>query len=178
MQTPREKRKLSRRTLFATALILLLIPLTLYVGVFYLDNKKYYFISLMVLLECMAPFFLIFEGRKPKARELVIIAVLCAIAIAGRAALFMLPQFKPVIAMTIISGVAFGGETGFLVGAMTMLASNVMFSQGPWTPWQMFAVGIIGFFAGVLFRKGWLRRSRGRCASLGRCPPSSSTVGL
>ena len=126
----------------------------------------------------MAPFFLIFEGRKPKARELVIIAVLCAIAIAGRAALFMLPQFKPVIAMTIISGVAFGGETGFLVGAMTMLASNVMFSQGPWTPWQMFAVGIIGFFAGVLFRKGWLRRSRGRCASLGRCPPSSSTVGL
>lgn len=82
-------------------------------GVFYLDNKKYYFISLMVLLECMAPFFLIFEGRKPKARELVIIAVLCAIAIAGRAALFMLPQFKPVIAMTIISGVAFGGETGF-----------------------------------------------------------------
>ena len=64
----------------------------------------------MVLLECMAPFFLIFEGRKPKARELVIIAVLCAIAIAGRAALFMLPQFKPVIAMTIISGVAFGGR--------------------------------------------------------------------
>lgn len=136
-------------------------------GVFYLDNKKYYFISLMVLLECMAPFFLIFEGRKPKARELVIIAVLCAIAIAGRAALFMLPQFKPVIAMTIISGVAFGGETGFLVGAMTMLASNVMFSQGPWTPWQMFAVGIIGFFAGVLFRKGWLRRSRGALCVFG-----------
>ena len=167
VQTPREKRKLSRRTLFATALILLLIPLTLYVGVFYLDNKKYYFISLMVLLECMAPFFLIFEGRKPKVRELVIIAVLCAIAIAGRAALFMLPQFKPVIAMTIISGVAFGGETGFLVGAMTMLASNVMFSQGPWTPWQMFAVGIIGFFAGVLFRKGWLRRSRGALCVFG-----------
>ena len=167
VQTPREKRKLSRRTLFATALILLLIPLTLYVGVFYLDNKKYYFISLMVLLECMAPFFLIFEGRKPKARELVIIAVLCAIAIAGRAALFMLPQFKPVIAMTIISGVAFGGETGFLVGAMTMLASNVMFSQGPWTPWQMFAVGIIGIFAGVLFRKGWLRRSRGALCVFG-----------
>ena len=154
MQTPREKRKLSRRTLFATALILLLIPLTLYVGVFYLDNKKYYFISLMVLLECMAPFFLIFEGRKPKARELVIIAVLCAIAIAGRAALFMLPQFKPVIAMTIISGVAFGGETGFLVGAMTMLASNVMFSQGPWTPWQMFAVGIFGALSAILIYGG------------------------
>ena len=108
----------------------------------------------------MLPFFLIFEGRKPQARELVIIAVICAVGVAGRAVFFMLPQFKPVMALAIIAGVAFGGETGFLVGAMTMLASNVLFSQGPWTPWQMFCMGIIGFLAGVLFRKGWLRRSR------------------
>jgi energy-coupling factor transport system ATP-binding protein len=93
--------------------------------------------------------------------------VLCAIGVAGRAVFFMLPQFKPVIALTILSGVAMGGETGFLVGAMTMLASNVLFSQGPWTPWQMFAMGIIGFLAGVLFRKGWLRRSRGSLCLFG-----------
>ena len=117
-------------------------------------------LALLVLLACMLPFFMVFEGRKPQARELVIIAVLCALGVAGRAAFFMLPQFKPVLALTIISGVAFGGETGFLVGAMTMLASNFLFSQGPWTPFQMFAAGIIGFLAGVLFRKGWLRRSR------------------
>ncbi|HWR56180.1 MAG TPA: ECF transporter S component [Negativicutes bacterium] len=160
VQTPREKRKLTKRTALAAALILLLAPLTLFVGIYYLGGKKYYFISLIVLLECMLPFFLIFEGRKPQARELVIIAVLCAVAVAGRAAFFMLPQFKPVIAIAIIAGVAFGGETGFLVGAVTMLASNVMFSQGPWTPWQMFATGIIGFLAGVLFRKGLLRRAR------------------
>ena len=160
VQTPREKRKLTKRTLAATALILLLIPLTLFIGETYLAGKKYYFISLLILLECMIPFFLIFESRKPQARELVIIAVLCAIGVAGRAAFFMLPQFKPVLALTIIAGVAFGGETGFLVGAMTMLASNVLFSQAPWTPWQMFCMGIIGFLAGVLFRKGWLRRSR------------------
>ena len=72
----------------------------------------------------------------------------------------MLPQFKPVLALTIIAGVAFGGEVGFLVGAMTMLTSNMIFGQGPWTPWQMFAMGIIGFLAGVLFKKGWLRRTR------------------
>ena len=113
------------------------------------------------MLECMLPFFMVFEGRKPQARELVVIAVLCALGVAGRAAFFMLPQFKPVMALTIIAGVAFGGETGFLVGAMTMLASNFLFSQGPWTPFQMFSMGIIGFLAGVLFRKGWLRRSRG-----------------
>ncbi len=160
VQTPKEERKLSKRTIVATILILLLIPLTLFVGETYLAGKKYYFIALLIMLECMIPFFLIFESRKPQARELVIIAVLCAIGVAGRAAFFMLPQFKPIMALTIIAGVAFGGETGFLVGAMTMLASNVMFSQGPWTPWQMFCMGIIGFLAGILFRKGFLRRSR------------------
>lgn len=160
IQTPTEKRKLSKRTLAATVLILLLIPLTLFVGVVYMERKQYYITALAVLLECMVPFFLVFEGRKPKARELVMIATLCALAIAGRAAFFMLPQFKPVMALTIIAGVAFGGETGFLVGAVTMLVSNILFSQGPWTPFQMFAMGIIGFIAGVLYKKGLLLRSR------------------
>ncbi|MDR0906493.1 MAG: ECF transporter S component, partial [Oscillospiraceae bacterium] len=106
------------------------------------------------------PFALVFESRKPQARELVVIATLCAIAVAGRAAFFMLPQFNPVVALVIIAGVAFGGESGFLVGAMTGFVSNMFFGQGPWTPWQMFSFGIIGFLAGVLFRKGILRRSR------------------
>ena len=160
VQTPVEKRRLRKRTAAATVLILLLIPLTLFVGVHFLEGRKYYFISLLILLECMLPFFLIFEGRKPQARELVLIAVLVAMNVAGRAAFFMLPEFKPVVAMTILAGVAFGGETGFLVGAMTMLVSNMLFSQGPWTPWQMFAMGIVGWLAGVLYRKGVLRRSR------------------
>ncbi|MBR4099116.1 MAG: ATP-binding cassette domain-containing protein [Clostridium sp.] len=167
IQNPVERRKLTRRTGLAAGLILLLIPLTLFVGRSYLGGRSYYFIAVLILLECMLPFFLGFEGRKPQARELVIIAVLCAIAVAGRAVFFMLPQFKPVMAIAIIAGVAFGGETGFLVGAMSMLASNVMFSQGPWTPWQMFCMGIIGFLAGILFQKGWLLRTRGALASFG-----------
>ncbi|MBO4676756.1 MAG: ATP-binding cassette domain-containing protein [Oscillospiraceae bacterium] len=160
VQTPKERRKLSRRTIAAAVCILLLIPLTIFVGVYYLGGRKYYFIALLVMLETMLPFFLVFEGRKPQARELVIIAVLCAIGVVGRAAFFMLPMFTPVLALVIIAGVAFGGETGFLVGSMTMVASNVLFGQGTWTPFQMFSAGIIGFLAGVLFRKGLLRRSR------------------
>lgn len=160
IQTPKEKRRLSKRTLSAVVLTLFIIPLTLFAGVVYIERKQYYLTAFAVLIESMLPFFMVFEGRKPKARELVIIAVLCALSIAGRAAFFMLPQFKPVLAMTIIAGVAFGGETGFLVGAVTMLISNILFSQGPWTPWQMFAMGIIGFIAGVLYRKGFLRRTK------------------
>ena len=167
VQTPVERRKLSKRTKAAAALILVGVPAILFVGSYYFDVKNYYLMALLVMLACMLPFFMVFEGRKPQARELTIIAVLCALGVAARAAFFMLPQFKPVVALTIISGVAFGGETGFLVGAMTMLASNFLFSQGPWTPFQMFAAGIIGFLAGVLFRKGWLRRSRAALCSYG-----------
>jgi energy-coupling factor transport system ATP-binding protein len=159
-QVPVGQRRLSKRTVAAAVMILLAVPLTIFIGVYWLGDRKYYFVSMLIVLETMLPFFLLFEGRKPQARELVVIAVLCALGVAGRAAFFMLPQFKPVEAMVIISGVAFGGETGFLVGAVTMLTSNIMFSQGPWTSWQMFAMGIIGFCAGVLFRKGVLRRSR------------------
>ena len=167
LHTPVKQRKLSKRTLVAAVLIVLCIPVTIFAGIMYLGNQHYNVTALLVLAECMLPFFLEFESRKPKARELVVIAVLCAIGVAGRSAFFMLPQFKPVLALVIISGVAFGGETGFLVGAVTMLTSNVLFSQGPWTPWQMFSMGSIGFLAGILFRKGLLRRSRGSLATFG-----------
>lgn len=160
-------RPLSKRTRLASAVSLLLVPLTIFVGIVYFGKKSYGAVSILVLLECMAPFALIFEGRKPKARELVLIAALCALAVAGRAALFMLPGFKPVAALVILSGVAFGGETGFLVGAMSMLTSNVLFGQGPWTPFQMFAMGLIGFLAGVCFQKGLLRAGRAPLAIFG-----------
>ena len=159
-QVQKEKRRLSKRTVVAMLMILVAIPITIYIGVYYFGNRKYYFIALLIILETMMPFIFLFEGRKPQARELIIISVLCALGVAGRAAFFMLPQFKPVAAISIIAGVAFGGETGFLVGSVTMLVSNIMISQGPWTPWQMFAMGTIGFLAGVLFRKGLLLRSR------------------
>jgi energy-coupling factor transporter ATP-binding protein EcfA2/uncharacterized membrane protein len=153
-----QKAKLSKRTITAALMILLTIPLTIYAGIYLFDDRRFYFISMLILFQTMLPFVLVFESRKPQARELVIIAVLCAIAVAGRTAFFMLPQFKPVIALVIIAGVAFGGEAGFLVGAMTGFVSNMFFGQGPWTPWQMFAFGIIGFLAGLLFHKGLLGR--------------------
>ncbi len=157
---PRKKGTLPRRTLLAMLFVLLAAPLTILFGVYALENKKYYFISLLVILETMVPFALIFESRKPRARELIIISVLCALAISGRMAFYMLPQFKPVVALVILAGVAFGGETGFLVGAVTGFVSNFFFGQGPWTPWQMFTFGIIGFLAGILFQKGLLRKTK------------------
>lgn len=160
IQMQKNKRNLKKRTIIAAAVILLLIPLTIFVGVYYLGDRKYYFISLLIILETLLPFALVFEGRKPQAREIVIISVLCSIAVAGRCAFAMIPQFKPVVALVIIAGVCFGGESGFLIGTITGFVSNFFFGQTPFTPWQMFAFGIIGFLSGVLFQKGILCRTK------------------
>ena len=104
-----------KKSRIATLLVFfLLIPATLLLGT-KLSGRNFYITGTLIILELMLPLFLAFEGRRPQARELVMIAVLCAIGIAGRAAFFMMPQFKPIMALTIIAGVAFGGETGFLV---------------------------------------------------------------
>ena len=146
------ERRLSKQTIVSMLIMLIVIPATVIFGL-KLPGRAYYLTSLAVLIECMLPFFAGFERRKPTSREVARIASLCALGVAGRAAFFMLPQFKPVLAITIISGVNFGCETGFLVGAVTMLTSNILFSQGPWTPWQMFAMGLCGAVAGIIFRR-------------------------
>lgn len=150
----------SKRTVFAGILILLIIPLTVFFGIYFLDDRKYYFISLLIILETLLPFFAVFENRKPQAKELVIISVLCGIAVAGRCAFFAVPEFKPVVAVVIVAGISFGGEAGFLVGSMTAFVSNFFFGHGQWTPWQMFAFGIIGFISGLLFGKEILPKTK------------------
>lgn len=140
-----------KRTVVSIVAVLVLIPATTWFGVARLGDKKYFFISLLVLLEAMLPFFVSFEDRRPKVRDIVTLAVMCALAVTGRTAFFMLPNFTPVMAIVIIAGVAFGCEGGFITGAMTMFVSNFIMGQGPWTPWQMFAMGLVGFLAGLFF---------------------------
>lgn len=145
------------RFIIAVVMVLAAIPFTIYIGIHFFEDTKFLFISLLIMFECMLPFFIMFEGRNPHTRELLIISVLCAISVAGRIVFYMLPEFKPVMAIDIIAAVSLGAETGFLVGAVSMLVSNMIFGQGPWTPWQMFAMGLTGFIAGMLFH----RRNRG-----------------
>ena len=170
-----EKKKLSKRTKVSLFLLLVMIPLTIAIGVIrfrgtdydagtllqtIFGSRVYYFISIVIMIYALIPFFMVFEGRKPQAREMIVLATMAALACAGRAAFFMVPSIKPVTAIVIISGIAFGGEAGFLVGAITMLVSNFLFGQGPWTPWQMFAMGFIGFLSGILHQKGLLPARR------------------
>lgn len=150
---------MKRKTLSKWILLLaffILIPGTLYLGT-KMSGRSYYLISTLVIIELLIPFFLAFEKRKHQARELVLIAVMCALAIAGRVAI-PIPHFKAAFAIIMLTGVAFGPQTGFMVGAITAFASNFFYGQGPYTPWQMFAYGAAGMLAGFCFHKAFLPR--------------------
>ena len=143
---------MKKSTLLSLLSIFVLIPATLFLGT-KLTGRQYYITVTLVIIEVMLPFFFTFEARKPQPRELVTIAVMAALAAVSRAAFAFLPSFKPITAIIMITGIAFGAEVGFLTGALGIFASNFFFSQGPWTPWQMLAYGIAGFVAGILFHK-------------------------
>ena len=146
-----------KKSNIATVIVfLLLIPLTLFLGT-KMSGRSNYLIGTLIIVELMIPFFMAFEGRKPQARELVVIAVMCALAIAGRVVI-PIPNFKAAYAIIMLAGIAFGPEAGFLVGAITAFASNFFYGQGPFTPWQMFGYGAGGMLAGFCFRENWLPR--------------------
>ncbi|MEL7650129.1 MAG: ECF transporter S component [Sedimentibacter sp.] len=148
------------RTAVSAFIITVLIPVTIWFGVSFLNDRKYYFISLMIIIYVLVPFFMMFENRQPQAREIIVISVLSSAAVAGRAMFFMIPAFKPMIAIVAISGVVFGPESGFVTGALSAFASNFIFGQGPWTPWQMISLGLIGFAAGTLHKAGVLKKRK------------------
>ncbi len=147
---------MKKSTLFTLLTVFLLIPLTLFGGK-QLPGRWYYLTSTLIVLEILIPFFVSFESRKPQARELVVIAVLCAIASVSRM-IVPVPHFKPVFAVIMICGIAFGPQTGFLIGAMSALISNFFAGQGPWTPWQMLAYGAAGLLAGAVAKIRWMKK--------------------
>ena len=145
------------RNFWLTLATAVVMGVTIFAGSVLGGDRVYYVISALVAIYSLVPFFVGFERSKPQIRELVVISVLIAIGVIGRQAFFMLPQMKPVIAISVIAGASLGPGAGFLVGAMIAFVSNFFFGQGPWTPWQMMALGLAGMFAGLIFQK-WNRR--------------------
>ncbi len=146
-------KKYNTINIIAILFVVISVPLTALAGHYVLNGKHYNFISTVIVLELLIPFFFSFESKRPSVRELVIISVLCALAVSSRLVFYAVPQFKPIVAIIIISGICLGAEKGFLIGAISAFASNIVFGQGPWTHWQMLALGAMGFLAGILFTK-------------------------
>lgn len=148
-----EVNKSTLRRIITACVVLVLIPLTIALGIWLFADRKYNLISVIIAFLSCLPFFIRFERGRSGARELTVIAVMSAFSVIGRLIFAPVPGFKPVSAITIISGIALGPEAGFMVGSLSAIVSNIFFGQGPWTPFQMFIWGFIGFLSGVVFRK-------------------------
>ena len=140
----------NKKNVIGLLLLLALVPI-LSLLTYYGGDRRYYLISSIIILVSIMLTFFGFERRKPQAKDIVIIAVMAAIAAVSRMIFVAVPHFKPLAAIVIISGMALGAQAGFLSGAVACLASNFVFGQGPWTAWQMFAFGAAGFIAGFIF---------------------------
>ncbi|MHB8240877.1 MAG: prenyltransferase/squalene oxidase repeat-containing protein [Solirubrobacteraceae bacterium] len=108
--------------------------------------------SFIVVLGSLGLAFWWYERSRPPTKLLAVIATLAALAALGRDAFAAVPDVKPITAIVLISGFAFGAAPGFAVGAIAGLASNVLLGEGPWTPWQMLGWGVVGLMGAVLAR--------------------------
>lgn len=115
-------------------------------------------LTLLVALLAVGLVFASFEASRPPLRQLMPTAVLAATAAAGRVLFAPIPDVKPVSAIAVIAGATLGRRSGFMVGAVAALVSNFFFGQGSWTPWQMYAWGLVGYLGGVFADRGLLER--------------------
>ena len=117
------------------------------------SSENYMLISVIILVLSMLPFFSSFESYHPSARELSLLSAMIAIAVVSRAAFYLIPQVKPIADVVIIGAVCMGEKSGYILGAFSAFISNFIFSQGVWTPFQMVGLGLVGFLAGLIFKK-------------------------
>ena len=151
-RTKNQNKFVKFRKIVLISTIALVFPICL--GIYtLLGGRAYALMSMLFVILAILPFLMIYEMKKPQAREWIPLAVMAALAAVGRVAFAPVPFFKPTSAIIIITASVFGPEAGFLTGTMAALASNLFFGQGPWTPWQMFSWGMIGFLSGFLIKK-------------------------
>ena len=108
--------------------------------------------SFLLLALALATGFAWWERSRPSSRTVALVATLAALAVLGRIAFAALPSVKPTTDIVLVAGYALGGAPGFAVGAITAIASNLFFGEGPWTPWQMLAWGLVGLTGAGLAR--------------------------
>ena len=134
----------------------ILLPITLFLYV-RSGGGYYYPVACFILAESLIPLIWTYNGKGIRKSLIAIILIMSVITVLLRVAV-AIPNFKPVYAFIMLSGISLGMQSGFTLGAFAALVSNFFFGQGAYLPWQMLAFGVCGTLAGIFFRKGRLPR--------------------
>jgi len=95
-----------------------------------------------------------FEKSSMGTKEIAVIATLSVFAAVSRIPFAAILNVQPTTFLIALSGLVFGVYEGFLVGSTAAFISNIFLGQGPYTPWQMFAWGIVGAISGLIGKRG------------------------
>lgn len=147
-----EKRK--RQRFFASAALFLLIPALILLFFKLFMGEHYGILSVLILVMVLLVFILRFEKRGLRAREIVLLATMTSLSAAANEVCAHTVPLHAGTSLVVLSGVALGPESGFLIGVLSRFICNFFDGQGPWTPWQMFAWGLLGCASGFLFNRG------------------------
>ena len=94
------------------------------------------------------------QGKLSGPRQVALLGLLAAIAAGTRIATSGVGGFELIFVVVILGAAALGARFGFLLGAMSILLSSLFFGGiGPWTAFQVFAVGWVGAGAGLLGKR-------------------------
>lgn len=148
----------SRSILLTSSLMVLGL---LFISVLLFDDKPYMIVCTAIIALTTIPIFARFELKKIQSKEIVLLAVLAAIAAISRVPFAPLPSVQPTTFVIIVSAMVLGPEAGFIIGATAAIVSNIFLGQGPWTPWQMYAWGMAGMVAGMLRDTGFMKNKIG-----------------
>ncbi|MEC5423079.1 ECF transporter S component [Virgibacillus sp. C22-A2] len=144
-------------------IVLSIILFVVLVGFTLFNTQHYILLSLLIMSASFMPFMIRFTHQKLTSRELVMLAVLGAIAAVSRVPFASLPSIQPTTFVIIVAAIALGPQSGFVIGVLAAIVSNLFLGQGPWTPWQMYSWGMIGLIAGLLQKRWVMTNMIGRC---------------
>ncbi|MBE6685869.1 MAG: ECF transporter S component [Ruminococcaceae bacterium] len=133
-----------------------LLPITLFFHV-RSQGAYYYIVACFIVAESLIPLIWTYNGKGIRRSLIAVILIMSFVTVLLRVVIAV-PNFKPVYALIMLSGISMGMQSGFTVGAVTAFVSNFFFGQGAYLPWQMLAFGVCGMLAGISFNKVKLPR--------------------
>ena len=132
--------------------------------------------TLAVVLLMIGAGMIWYERSRPPSQIVALVAVLAALAVAGRIVLAPIPNVVATTDIVFFAGFALGPAPGFAVGALGGLVSNFWLGQGVWTPWQMVGWGMTGVAGGIFFHL--TRGEAGRFKLAAACGAAGLAFGL
>jgi len=100
---------------------------------------------IVVVLSLMA------DSSLRSVNTLALVGVLAGVAALARVLSTGFGGFELVFVVVILAGRALGARPGFVVGVLAIALSSLVWGGfGPWTPYQMVALGWVGLGAGLL----------------------------